>query len=193
MREFCFVLILMIFLSISSCTPLIIGTTATAVVATSMQERSVGNIIDDKTLWLKIKNALIKKNLFREISISIDEGRVLLTGNIKNSMDRIIVAKTVWEQRGVRELMNEIEVNEREASFTKSAWITAQIKTKLLMKGSIRSLNYTVETYNGIVYLLGIAKNKNELNEVMTIARKIDGVHQVVSYVRLKNSPLRSK
>lgn len=177
--------------SLSACTPLIVGTTATAVVATSMQERNVGTIIDDKGLWLKIKNALASNKLSRGINISVDEGRVLLTGNTESSADRIRVAKIVWEQPGVREVMNEIELANRELSFAKSAWITAQIKTKLLLKSSLKSFNYTVETNNGIVYLLGIAKNKTELNEVMSLARRTEGVRHVVSYVRLKNSPLR--
>lgn len=176
---------------LSSCTPLIIGTTAATVAVTSMQERTVGTIIDDKAIWARTRGALYSSDFSKEVNASVNEGRVLLTGSVKNSMDRIRVVRKVWEQSGVREVMNEINVEEREDSYAKSAWITAQIKLSLLLKQSVQSFNYTVETYNGTVYLLGIARNKEELNRVYIIARQTSGVNQVISYVRLKNSSLR--
>jgi osmotically-inducible protein OsmY len=183
--------ILISFLILSSCTPIVIGTTAATVAVTSMQERTVGTIIDDKTVWARIKKSLLNAGLSKGVNVSVNEGRVLLTGNVNNSMERVRVVRKVWEQQGVREVMSELNVENKEDSFTKSAWITAQIKLSLLMKASIKSFNYTVETYDGTVYLIGVAQNKDELKKVYNIARKTPGVNQVVSYVRPKNSNLR--
>ena len=174
-----------------SCTPVVIGATAATVATLSSQEKSIGVIIDDRSIWTKIKIALSKETLLKNVSISVSEGRVLITGKAKNSMERIKIAKIVWEQNGVREVMNETQVELHEPSFSKSAWITSYIKLMLLMKNSIKSFNYTIETYDGTVYILGIAQSKEEMKKVYTIARKTKGVKQVVNYARLKNSLMR--
>ncbi|MDD9361414.1 MAG: BON domain-containing protein, partial [Anaplasma sp.] len=41
------------------------------------------------------------------------------------------------------------------------------------------------------VYLMGIAQSQKELNAVVAIAKRVRGVKQVISYVRLKYSRLR--
>ncbi|AHX11031.1 BON domain protein [Neorickettsia helminthoeca str. Oregon] len=182
---------LLVVSSLSSCTPLLIGTTAATLAVTSTQEKSIGAIIDDKAIWFRVVRALSNKGFGKNITISVNEGRVLVSGSVPSSMDRIAVSKVIWTQEGVREVMNELQVEKREQSFAKSAWITAQIKLSMLLKSSVKSFNYTVETHDGTVYLLGIAQSKDELKKVYDIVRRVDGVKQVVSHVRLKNSPIR--
>ena len=50
-----------------------------------------------------------------------------------------------------------------------------------------------VKTVGGIVYLMGIAQNRNELDRVTNHARNLNYVRRVVSYVRLKDDPRRHK
>jgi osmotically-inducible protein OsmY len=75
--------------------------------------------------------------------------------------------------------------------FAKDTWITTQLRTKILTDTEIFDINYTVETVNGVVYLLGIAKTQEELDRVTDHARNINGVVKVVSHVRLKEDPAR--
>ena len=49
----------------------------------------------------------------------------------------------------------------------------------------IQSVNYTIDTVQGMVYLMGVAQNQAELNRVVERARTIPDVKQVVSYVKL--------
>ena len=53
------------------------------------------------------------------------------------------------------------------------------------------SINYSVETVNGTVYLLGIAQDEAELVRVIEHARGIEDVKQVVSHVVVKDDPRR--
>ena len=62
-----------------------------------------------------------------------------------------------------------------------------KIKAKLLINKDIFNLNYSVEVVNGVVYLIGIAQNKDELDRVINISENTYGVKNVISYVRLKD------
>ena len=53
------------------------------------------------------------------------------------------------------------------------------------------SLNYTIETINGSVYIMGIAQSRDELDLVVNHARTISHVRNVVSHVVLKDDPKR--
>ena len=62
-----------------------------------------------------------------------------------------------------------------------------KINAKLLLDKDILNLNYSVEVVNGIVYLIGIAQNKEELESVINISENTYGVENVINYVRLKD------
>ena len=57
----------------------------------------------------------------------------------------------------------------------------------------MQSINYSVETVDGTVYLMGIAQNGSELQRVQDHARNLAYVRKVVSYVRLKDDPKRNR
>ena len=71
-------------------------------------------------------------------------------------------------------------------TYAKDTWITTQVKSAMLFRADVYSLNYSVKTVSGIVYLMGIAHNEEELQVITDIASKVDGVKKVVSYVRIK-------
>ena len=77
--------------------------------------------------------------------------------------------------------------------FVRDAWITTQLKTSLALDPSIESINYSVETLEKTVYLMGIAQDTVELARVKNHAHQVEHVRQVISYVYLKNDPRRSK
>jgi len=72
------------------------------------------------------------------------------------------------------------------------SWISTQIESKLLFAKDIASVNYSTETIDGNVYLMGVAQNKEELENVAKIASQISGVKKVVSHVRIKGIPQNS-
>jgi osmotically-inducible protein OsmY len=182
-------------LLLSGCLPIAAGTTATGS-AILAQERSVGAAVDDLTIWTKIKNDMLRTdfdNLFVAVDVKVIEGRVLLAGNVPTQEGRLKAVQIAWDQSGVKEVMNEIVVDEPRGAkaikdYTTDSWITTQIKTKLLFNQDIRSINYSIETIRAIVYIMGIARDQDELDAVIDIARNVRGVERVVSYVRLKQS-----
>ena len=181
--------------SLSSCAPVVVAGGGALVGGTAMQARTFGTQINDKTIWGRIKSALVAKEKgYSDINIEVNEGRVLLVGNVETPEDRLEVLKIVWKQQGVAEVINEIQIGETEQTFkglATDSWITAQVKSKLLFSENIRSMNYNVETIDKVVYLIGIAQNQKELDEATDIASRTKYVEKVVSYVRLKDSKIR--
>ena len=52
------------------------------------------------------------------------------------------------------------------------------------MTSGIRSVNYKITLDEGILYMMGIAKNAEELQAVMNIIYATNGVERVISHIR---------
>ena len=159
------------------------------------QERSVGDAIDDASIRLEINLYLHQADadVYLDTTIDVIEGRVLLTGDVAEPEDRVIALEAAWHAEGVVEVINELQVDDTSdlLDSVEDAWISAQLSTELLFDEKISSINYNVETVNGIVYLIGLAQDQAELDQVIDRARTISGVKQVVNHVRLKDDPRR--
>jgi len=70
--------------------------------------------------------------------------------------------------------------------YAKDSWIIAKLRARMMFEKRVLSINYNIDCVNGVVYLMGIAQDQDELNRVMHLARNISGVQNVISYVRLK-------
>ena len=55
-----------------------------------------------------------------------------------------------------------------------------------MFASQVRSVNYTIDTVNGSVYLIGSARTQAELDRVTEAARNVPDVKRVVSYVEIR-------
>lgn len=180
-------------LSLCACLPAAIIGGAGLATYTVAQERTFGDAIDDAAIETKL-NALFlgheNQKQFFDVGVESVEGRVLLTGNVPTREAKVEAYNIAWEPSAVKEVINELKVvNEYKFSakeLAKDAWISTQIRSNLLFTKNILSRNYSIETIEGVVYLMGVAQNKEELDRVSSIASQVSGVKKVVSYVRLK-------
>ena len=92
-------------------------------------------------------------------------------------------------------MLNELQVSDRTSiiDYFKDAKITSQIRFQMLRDREISDINFSIETVNGIVYLMGIARNRPELDKVTNHARNVAGVKKVISHVRLSDDARRGK
>ncbi|MBL26748.1 MAG: phospholipid-binding domain-containing protein [Rhodospirillaceae bacterium] len=177
------------------CASMVVGAAATTGIAIA-QERSVGNAIDDTAIKVEINHYLFQAQvdeLFRAVSVDVNEGRVLLTGNVKTQALRDRATELAYKAEGVQEVFNEIEVQDSGGilDYSNDAWISTQLRAKLLGDAQIYDINYSVTTSNGVIYLLGIAQNQEELDRAVAHARSIPRVRRVVSHVLMKDDPMR--
>ncbi|MFQ5785672.1 MAG: BON domain-containing protein [Alphaproteobacteria bacterium] len=176
--------------ALQGCVPAVLGGTTTVGVA-AVQERSVGDAVDDAVTHTSVNEALFSKDvdLYSAVNVEVVEGRVLLTGSVRKPEDRVEAVRLAWQANGVREVIDEIQVTDKSGlvDIARDSWISTQLKSRLLFDKKIDAINYNVETVNGVVYMIGIAQNKAELERATNHARTIRHVRQVISHVRMKD------
>ena len=154
------------------------------------EERSFNNFVEDTIILAQLKNIYFSNNekIFFNVSVEVIEGKVLLTGAVDQIDERIEATKLAWAIDGVNEVINEIQISNDEGilDYADDLIMKTKIKAKLLLEKNILNLNYSVEVVNGIVYVIGIAQNQEELNSVINICQGTYGVKNVINYVRLK-------
>ena len=171
-----------------NCSPgsiLVSGGATTMVVAEG--ERSLGSVVDDATIKLNISAKFIQSDngLFININSNVIQGRVLLTGLVDTQENRIEAVKVVWEVKGVKEVINEIEIGNKTTikEYANDLWINTQIKGLAAKTIGLRALSYNFETIRGKVYIAGITSRPDQLQSIIEGTRTIKGVKEIVNYV----------
>ena len=154
------------------------------------QERGVNGAADDMTIKTNIEAELIKRDpqLQAGITTTVYGGRVLLTGRVANPELKAAADQLAGGTQNVRALYDEIEVAPPGSAWddAKDAWITTRVRSEMVVDADIRSVNYTIDTANGSVYLIGSARSQAELDRATRIARYVPDVRRVVSYVEIR-------
>ena len=177
---------------LSSCSPLGLAVGAGASLITASQtEKGLKGSASDLRIKTEINHNLFQKDheLFGAVKISVDNGRVLITGSIPNPQDRIEISKLSWTIAGVGEVINEVQVTNK-TSFTnraKDLLINKSLQTQLLLDQSINFINFSVDTVNGVVYIFGIARDQGEINRIIKHARNINYVENIINYMSVGN------
>jgi osmotically-inducible protein OsmY len=160
------------------------------------QERNFLSAVDDLNIQTEFNARLIGESgaLFANVNSTVIEGRLHITGTVPAQADRQKVTRIAWTIPSVKEVVNDIEVTS-ETGLVEAArdrWITAQLRALMIGDNRIRDSNYAIDTENGIIYLNGIAQNREELDRVMDYAKSVSQARQVVSYVIMKDDPRRA-
>ncbi|MCC9621140.1 BON domain-containing protein [Thalassospira sp. MA62] len=181
-------------LSLSGCTSMVVGAGATAGVA-AFQERGLNGAVSDTAITAEIWQKFLAQDedLFLDIEIEVVEGEVLLAGLVPTIDDQLEAVRLSWQVDGVKRVINEIDIGAG-GSLMDSAndlLITTKIKTALMFDGDVFAINYSIETVNGTVHLMGIAQSDKERDRVIAHARDTSYVKRVVSHIRLKDDTAR--
>ncbi len=182
--------------AVGGCTGVVVGSGA-VVAGAALEERGLKGAATDTLTHTRVSEQILDFNadLYRRVGIEVNEGRVLLTGQVKSQQARLDAVRLAWRAPGVKEVINQIQVTDKGGitDYARDSWVTTQLVGKLLIDRDVQSINYNVETVGGVVYLIGIAQNQAELDRVTNHARNLSYVRKVVSFVRLKNDPRRNK
>lgn len=175
---------------LGGCLPALFFGAATTTATAVAEERGIGGALSDSSLKTQITMRWLSKAppLVRLVEIVVREGRVLLSGTVDTPDQQIEAIRLTWEIAGVKEVIDKIQVGDGKGfmGYMQDSWISGRMKTALLADGDVHSINYTVKTVNGVLYVMGVALSSRELEKVLTHGRSISGVQKVVSYVRLK-------
>jgi len=178
--------------SLQGCVGAVIGAGATVGTA-AMEERGIAGVTDDAALRIRLNGLFSGKDerLWRKVGLQVYMGRVLLTGAVETEDMRAEAVRLAWSAEGVKEVINEMQIAQSGGAtgFARDTWITTLLKSALLFDKDVSSINYSVESVGGTVYLIGLAQDRAELNRVMNHARGMSYVKKVVNYVQIKRPP----
>lgn len=132
---------------------------------------------------------------FAEMATEVHEGRVLIVGTVRTPEDRVRASQVAWQIQGVTDVVNELQVAEEQGglAYLKDVRISNQLRGRLLTAVDVADSNYDFETVNGVVYILGVARDRQELEYVAELAATIAGVERVVSHALLADDPRRTR
>src|SRR5260221_4803923 len=166
------------------------GAGAAGVYATLGQERSAGDQLKDVEIRSLVSQSWdqYSPDLPHNLDATVYQGRVLITGRLANEQLRQEAVQRAWKVDGVKEVYDEIEVGP-ETHFSDNARdtvISTRLRNDLVWDSQVKSINYSVKTENGVVYIIGSARTKDEMERVTGYAPNIPNVRRVVSYVRVR-------
>jgi osmotically-inducible protein OsmY len=146
--------------------------------------RTLGNIIEDEAIELKVMVNLSKGSAplaQSHINVKSFNGQVLLTGQVPNEGVRQEAEQIVGQTREVQRIHNELEIAGPSSTIVRSndIYLTSRVKLKLLSDKSIEGLRVKVVTENGIVYLMGLVSQR-EADQAVAIVREVPGVQRIV-------------
>ena len=187
--KFKFIIILLLGVILSSCA----GVSSRGVFGTG-----VSIAFDPRTLGTQMDDSLMQKNLATRILIKdkkyllsvkskLLDGRIFLTGKVDSPEEKLLLTKLAWEIKGARSVRNDIKIKE-EFNFKRSAkdiLITSQLRTAIILNKNIKASNYEIDTYKKKVYVYGIALTSEEKDLVISEAKEILDVEDVIASIIL--------
>ncbi len=190
-----FLVIIMSMIILSGCTGVGLATSAGAVGGiAAAREGGLTQSATDARIALEINDLWFKydTDAFLKLNMTVEQGRVLVTGVVQNPDQRVEAVRLAWQPKGVVQVINEVRVAQSEgvSGFARDTWITGNLRAKLIFDRDVQSINYTIDTVQSIVYLMGIAQDQVELNKVISHARNTGYVKDVVSYVKFAGEPV---
>ena len=101
--------------------------------------------------------------------------------------EKWILTKLAWAIKGARSDRNDINIKEQ-FNFKRSAkdiLITSQLRTAIILNKNIKATNYQIDTYKKKIYVYGIAQNSEEKDLIISEAKEILDVEDVIASIIL--------
>jgi osmotically-inducible protein OsmY len=158
-------------------------------VSIAFDPRTVGTQMDDSIMQKNLTAKILVKNKKYLLSVKskVLDGRIFLTGKVENPEEKLQLTKLAWETKGARSVRNDIKIKE-EFNFKRSAkdiLITSQLRTAIILNKNIKATNYQIDTYKKKIYVYGIAITSEEKDLVVSEAKEILDVEDVIASIIL--------
>ena len=158
-------------------------------VSIAFDPRTVGTQMDDSIMQKNLTARILVKDkkYLLAVKSKVLDGRIFLTGKVENPEEKLQLTKLAWETKGARSVRNDIKIKE-EFNFKRSAkdiLITSQLRTAIILNKNIKATNYQIDTYKKKIYVYGIAITSEEKNLVVSEAKEILDVEDVIASIIL--------
>ncbi len=156
-------------------------------------ERTMARSINDKNAQRAIMARMSRASEFDldAIRVEVAEGIVVLAGHAPTQQDKVEAERIAWSAPHVVKVGNEIRLQQQETDTRNDdSYISANVRRRLTTDTVVKGRNINIETYQGKVYLLGVARTSAELERATYLASQTQGVDEVISYIKLADMPV---
>ena len=158
-------------------------------VSVALDPRTLGTQIDDSIMQKSLSARILAKDkkYFLSVKSKVLDGRIFLTGKVDSPEEKLQITKIAWETKGTRSVRNDIKIKE-DFNFKQSAkdiLITTQLRTAIIVNKNIKATNYQIDTYKKKIYVYGIALTSEEKDLVISEAKEILDVENVIASIIL--------
>ena len=158
-------------------------------VSVAFDPRTVGTQVDDSIMQknLSARILLMDKKFLLTVKTKVLDGRIFMTGKVDNPEEKLQLTKLAWETNGARSVRNDIKIKE-EFNFKQSAkdiLITSQLRSAMIFNKNIKATNYQIDTYKKKIYVYGISLTLDEKDLVISEAKEILDVEDVIASIIL--------
>ena len=81
----------------------------------AVEERGFDGAVDDTKIRAEINDLWFRHDadMYRKVDMTVNEGRVMLTGVVQKPEFRIDAVRLAWQAAGVRQVIDEIQVSDQ--------------------------------------------------------------------------------
>ena len=168
--------------SLSACVPLVIGGAMVGGTMVALDRRTSGAQLEDEGIELRAASR-VRTNVGDRVHVNLTSynRQVLITGEVPNEQDKLLVGQIVSRVENVGTIVNELAVlgNSTLAQRSSDVLVTGRIKAALIDTKDLISSAFKVVTERGTVYLMGRVTAR-EADRATALARSTSGVQKVV-------------
>jgi hyperosmotically inducible protein len=153
--------------------------------------RSTGESIDDSTLAVKAKTALIQDDATkaRNVDVEVYKGEVQLNGFVDSAEEKAAAQRVVARIEGVKGVRNNLQVQPQSRTSGEvidDATLTGKVKSALIGDPRTKAYQIEVTTQKGEVLLGGFVDSSAAKSAAGEVAASIDGVKSVNNGIKVK-------
>ncbi len=147
--------------------------------------------LDDGVISSRVDAKLTSDPQINPFNIDVDviDGVVTLRGEVTDPNAREEAEKLARDTRGVRRVVNNIQVDGSRTGGERvsDAWIVTKIKSKLTADPELNPLNIDVDSRQGVVILSGKVKNEAHRRHAEELAKDTEGVKEVRNELTIRD------
>ena len=174
---------------LAGCVVAAVGGAAAGGYALATEERTPQQLAQDASIEAVAHKTWSDANvdLARDLTATVYDGRLLITGIVPNAEMKQQAEDLVRKIDGVKEIHNEAEIGQQTnlAQDARDNLVSNTLRTQLLTDSQVRSSNFLTHTENGVLYIMGYARNAPERDRVLAYARSLANVKRVVYFIRV--------
>jgi len=167
---------------LSGCFPVLLGGAVVGTGLVASDRRTAGAQLEDETIELRAASR-VRDNLGERVHVNVTSynRRILLTGEVPNVQDKLLVEQVVSRVENVQAVVNELAElgNSTLTQRTSDTLVTGRIKAALIDTKGLYANAFKVVTERGTTYLMGRVTQR-EADRATDVVRATSGVQKVV-------------